>query len=236
MVLKCTIEKSDNWQFCRRLCYDGGLPDDSAAVPRLATRTDALYRLYRSVRQCLLCLQSVWTPIAVIVLRKHFVCSSRWAETSVVTQKPPLTASRVLSPWMTWIINSLVVLQLFWDLCDVIFMSSSLICCWMSAQRASAGGRIHPPLDWTAESCCVKLQLQETLHTFTQHPPAELTLQFTAKWLHPVLLPSGYRRLMSFKMTDGTCLKESCFIWAISPFNGFQHICQLSALNFKSRQ
>lgn len=58
--------------------------------------------------------------IVSVVLHKHLVF-------------PPLPALS-WRLWMAWIINSVVVVQLHRDQCDVIFMSSSLICCWMSAR------------------------------------------------------------------------------------------------------
>lgn len=103
--------------------------------------------------------------------RSHFLffCTNtlfahRRAETRYVTQNPPASASGA-SEWHELIT---VVLQLHRDLCDVIFMSVSLICCWMSSrcEPQQVGGFIR--------------RLTEQLKL---HPPAHLAVTLTEECL-----------------------------------------------------
>lgn len=135
--------------------------------------------------------QSSEALIVFITLHKHFVCSAAEQKPAPLPRNHGWQWAEQLSErlWMTWIINSVVVLQLYWDLCDVIFMSSSLICCWMSVWRASAGGRIHLLLDWTAECCC-EASAQSNLF------PTSTCWAWTAVYGEITSLSSGQRRLM----------------------------------------
>lgn len=83
-----------------------------------------------------------------ILLHKHFVCSSpswnplRYPEPAGISER---------SLWMTWINNCSVAAAQGSVWCDFHERLFNLLLD-VIALRASAGGRIHPPLDWAAEA------------------------------------------------------------------------------------
>lgn len=122
-----------------------------------------------------LCLSAVWS---LLLFSTNILFVPPLSRNQHRYPETPADSERSL--WMTWIINSVVVLQTYRDLCDVIFMSSSLICCWMSVRGEPqlVGGFIYRLTE----------QLKAAVWSFSRAPPNGAHLLPTSTcWAHTAI-------------------------------------------------